>query len=113
MQWRERNVLLQVRQHLGIDQHRPVIFRAAVHDAMTDRDRIDLVLLAQPGAGRLQSRRYVGNLLALKAPVDKLDLTRPACAQSRLRADAVHLSLDLQRQVVRPLDRKYLKLDAR
>ena len=86
---------MQVRQYRGIDQHRPVVFGAAMHNAMTYRDGVDRVLFAQPGTGRLQGRRYVGNLLALKTPVDQLDPTRPACAQSRLRANAVHLPLDL------------------
>ena len=39
---RQRNVAFQSRQHVLIDPNRPVVVRAAVYDAMPDRNRIDL-----------------------------------------------------------------------
>ena len=36
MQRRQRDVALQARQNLRVDQHRLAVFRAAVNDAMAD-----------------------------------------------------------------------------
>ena len=39
MQRRERNVALESRKHVVVDQDRPIVVRAAMDDAMADRDR--------------------------------------------------------------------------
>ena len=40
MQRRKRNIPLQARKYVFVDQNRPVIVRAAMNDAMTDRDKL-------------------------------------------------------------------------
>ena len=103
---------MQGRQYLGIDQDRTVKFGSAVHDAMANRDshRCCIAAVARRRTPAARPARRVS--VAVKAAVDKLDPTGPARTQSRLRADTVDLSLDLQCELVRPFDRKYLKLDA-
>ena len=39
VQRRQRDVAFEMREHLVVDQHRPVVVGAAVHDAMADGDR--------------------------------------------------------------------------
>ena len=67
MQWSERNILLEVLEHAGVDEDRPVVARPAMHHAVPDRDRHDVVALVQPGAGRRECRRHVGDLAAFVA----------------------------------------------
>ena len=42
VQRRERDIALKIGEHLVVDQNRTVVIGAAMHDAVTDRDRIDL-----------------------------------------------------------------------
>jgi len=44
----ERNVALEMRQHLGVHLHGAVVVGAAMHDAMANGDEIDLLRRAQP-----------------------------------------------------------------
>ena len=50
MQRRERDVPLQAVQHVFRYKDGLIEFRSAVHDAMSDSDRMDVKLIAQPGA---------------------------------------------------------------
>ena len=59
VQRRERLIAFEVTEHRAIDQDRPVVFRAAMHDAMTDRDRLEFLRLAQPSRAGLQRRRDI------------------------------------------------------
>ena len=112
MQRRQADILLQVREYAGIDQHGTRVFRSAVHDPVTDSHRLHLELLAQPGAGRLQSRRHIWNVVRLEAPVDELRPIGTTPAQAWLRADPVDLASDLKLQISRALDGENLKLHA-
>ena len=43
VQRRQRHIAFELGQHLVVDQDRPVVVRAAMHDAMPDRDRLELL----------------------------------------------------------------------
>jgi hypothetical protein len=91
---RERNVALEPRQHLVVDQHGAVVVRAAVHHAMADRDQVDLLGVAQPRADFQHGGRQVGHLLHRIALIDQRFSVGAAGAQARPHADAVHLAFD-------------------
>ena len=59
MQRRERDVALEAVQHVFRHKNGLIEFRAAMHDAMADRDRMDVKLVAQPRARRVQRCRNV------------------------------------------------------
>jgi hypothetical protein len=52
-----------MRENVTVDQHRPVVCRPAVHDTMSDRSRLELLRLAQPGSCRMKRGRNVRHLL--------------------------------------------------
>ena len=79
----------------GIDQDRPVVVGAAMHDPVPDRDRIDR------RAARAARRRPCARPPARRRPRRarsrrsiELAAISTARAQPRSRADAVHLALD-------------------
>src|SRR3981189_2834891 len=57
----QRNEPLQPGYDAMVDQHRPVIIRTAMNDAMTNRHRSDTKLVAQPFACDTNCRRNVRN----------------------------------------------------
>ena len=61
MQRRERDVPLEPVQHVFRHKNGLIEFRAAVHDAMADRDRVDVKLVAQPRTRRMQRGWNVGH----------------------------------------------------
>ncbi len=113
MKRRQRNVAFQSRQYVLIDPDRPVVVRAAMHDAMPDRNRIDLQLSAQPGACCRERGRDIADGFALIAAVDQHGAIGRGDAQPRPASDAVHLALDLALQAAVLLDPEDLELDAR
>ena len=110
---RQRNVAFQSRQHVLIDPHRPVVVRAAMHDAMSDRDRIDLQLFPQPCARCRERRRNIRHGFALVAAVDQHGAIGRRDAQPRAASDPVHLALDLALEAAVLLDPEDLELYAR
>ena len=50
MQRCQGDVLLQLGKHIRIDQDRSVVFGASVDDPVPDRNRIDIMFLAEPGS---------------------------------------------------------------
>src|ERR1700745_1096422 len=71
MQRCKRNIPLQARKHVFVDQNWPVIVRAAMNDAMTDRDKLYAGGLAQPFGGDRGSRRHITNFSRCIRSVDK------------------------------------------
>ena len=69
MQRRQRYVALQARHDGLIDQHRLGMIRPTMHDAMADRNRVDLKL-TQPRAGDRHRGRNIG---------DRFDRIGPIC----------------------------------
>ncbi len=113
MQRRQRYVALQPRHDGMIDQHRPGMIRPAMHDAMADGHRVDLQLVAQPGAGdRHRGRNIRQPLRSDRSRSASGSPVGAARAQSRAAADSVHLSLDLPPQPALAFHREDLKLHA-
>ena len=69
-----------------------------MHDAVTDRGRVDVPLVAQPTGGDLQRRRHVGNLPRAVGAINDPGAILSAHPQPRARADTVHLAFDLARE---------------
>ncbi len=103
VQRRQGNVALQPGEHRVIDHHGPVVVRAAVHHAMSDRDRIDVLRDAQPRAGLLHRGGEGGGILHRICVIDH----RPSVP------DAVHLALDQAVEVAGAVGPEQLELDAR
>ena len=112
MQRRQRDEPLQAGHHAMVDQHRPVIVRTAMNDAMADGHRVDAKLVAQPFAGDAHRGRNVRDGLDRIGAVGQRIAVCAARAQSRTTADAIHLALDLPPQLPVALDREDLELDA-
>ena len=112
MQRRQRDEAFQPRHDGMIDQHRPVVIRPAMNDAMADRNRGDAKLIPQPGAGDRHGGGNVSDRFDRIGAVGHGIAGCAAGAQPRAAADAVHLSLDLPPQFAIALNREDLKLDA-
>ena len=61
MQRRERDVALEAVQHVLRHKNGLIEFRAAMHDAMAHRDRMNVEFIAQPRARCVQRCRNVGH----------------------------------------------------
>ena len=99
---------------LVVDQHRPVVVRAAVHDAMADRDG------SMSPRRRAASRRPRRARPARRARSSGARFGRPEPlpsaplgAQARPRADAVDLALRAARSSRAAVDAEDLELEAR
>ena len=112
VQRRERDETLEIGEHGRIDQDRPVVARAAMDDPMPDRDRLELLRVAQPRCRRAKRGGDVGHALARIGLVDQNRAVGRNGAQARPRADAVNLALDQAAQRAGALDAEYLELDA-
>jgi len=112
MQRREWHILLKTRKHLGVDQSRTIVVRAAVHHPVTDGGGMDALFVAQPGGCRMQRRRHIRDVLPAKFAIDRLSPISATPAQPRTRADAVDLPLDFALQLSGGLSGEYLEFDA-
>src|SRR3954454_16166449 len=112
MQGCERRVLFESCKNVLIDHDRLIVLRPAMDDPVANRGRLELLRFAQPGAGSLECRRNILQLLGWVSLINQLYLVRALRAQPRLRSDAVHLPFD-QALWPRRVRRKYLELDAR
>jgi hypothetical protein len=110
MQRRQGDVLLQIGEHAVIDQDRSIVLGTAVDDPMSDRNRIDVMFLAEPGSGGVQGRGHVGDLVAFEVLVHDVRAVGAARAQSWLRSDAVDLPFDLTGQISGACNGENLKL---
>ena len=70
MQRRQRDVPFKFCEYLAVHQNRLIVVGTAVHDAVPDRNRFDVVGRSQPGSGRKKSGRHVGDVLGSNCPVD-------------------------------------------
>ena len=61
MQRRERNVALEAVQHVFRHKDGLIEFRAAMDDAMADRNRVDVKLVAKPRTRRVQCGGNMGH----------------------------------------------------
>jgi hypothetical protein len=105
--------LLKTREDLDGDQNGPIEIRAAMHHPVTDSRGVDLLLIAQPGGGRMQCRGHIGDVLRTKLAIDSLRAFGAVTAQPRARADAVDLPLYLAGELSVRLRREDLEFDAR
>ncbi|MGX1292884.1 hypothetical protein AB7M75_002792 [Bradyrhizobium ottawaense] len=96
-----------------VDQDRADMVRPAMNDAMTDRDRRNPELVAQPVAGNRHGGGHIGHSFNRIGAIGQRIAARTAGAQARAAADAVHLSLDLTPERTVAQCRIDLKLDAR
>ena len=109
----QRNEPLQPGYDAMVDQHRPVIVRTAMNDAMTDSHRVDAKLVAQPFACDTHRGRNVRDRFYRIDAVGQRIAVRTARPQARTTANAVHLALDMPPKLPLPFNRKDLELDAR
>jgi hypothetical protein len=112
MQRCERNVFLEVCHHRFIDDHRPVVFRPAMDDPVTNGEKLQALRLAKPG--RHHGDRG-GNVCDFARRIGFVDQRRSIGGfggQPRLRADTIDLTFDQAPQRARFSNAEYLKLDA-
>ncbi len=102
----------QLLQHGGVDPHRPVEIRTAMHDAVADCANRDIRQRPQPVPDLDDGRRQVGDCARLRAAVDQHGAIGVAGAQARPRADPVQLAADAALGVA-TLHRKELELQTR
>ncbi len=90
-QW---DIALELRQHFAIDQHRLLVSRPPVNDAMAYGDEVEALGFAQPPCGRLDGGGKIGHVLRRVHSIDEGLAFDPFGAQARPRAEAVNLTLD-------------------
>jgi hypothetical protein len=96
----------------AVNTYRTIVLWSAMHDAVPNRTQIDVLLVAQPGARRLKSRRYGRNVGRIIGAIHNGLAIRPACLQTGPRRDPVKLAFDPARQLSSGVSAKHLKLDA-
>src|SRR5882762_6905605 len=102
----KRNEPLQPGYDAMVDQHRPVIVRTAMNDAMTDSHRVDAKLVPQPFACDTHRGRNVRDRFDRISAVGQRIAVCIARPQARTTANAIDLTLDLPPQLPFSLDRK-------
>ena len=102
---------LQLGYDAMVDQHRPVMVRTAMNDAMTDSHRVDAKFVPQPSACDAHCCRNVRNRFDRIGAVGQWLTVRTARPQAGTTANAIHLALDQPLQLPLSLDRKDLELD--
>ena len=112
MQGCEGHVLLEIRDHALVDDHRPVIFRPAMDDPVANRDEVEALGLPEPSRHHGNRRGNVGDLVRRIAPIDQRRPVVRLGKQPRPRADPVDLALDQAAQRAAALNAEYLELDA-
>ena len=113
VQRRKRHIARKISEHLVIDQDRAIVGRAAMDDAMADRDGLELAGVPQPdsrGPDRGRNVRHVARGVLL---VDQRRAVRAPRAQPWPHADTVHLAPDERLDLVSAGDLEDLELDAR
>jgi hypothetical protein len=91
----KRNEAFQPGYDAMVDQHRPIIVRATMNDAMTDSHRADAKLVPQPFARDIHRGRNVGDRFDRIDAVGQRIAVRTARPQARPATDTIHLPLDL------------------
>src|SRR5258707_9701250 len=91
----QRDEPLQPGYDAVVDQHRPVIVRTAMNDAMTDGYRADAKFVPQPSACDAHRGRNVRNRFDRVGAVCQGIAVHAVCPQPRTAADAIDLALDL------------------
>ena len=109
----QRDVSLQLRQYVLIDSDRPVVIRAAMHDAMSDGHRLNPHIVPQPSTRHRQRCGDVADGFIFITAVDQHGAVGPGGAQPRPASDAIYLALDLALQAAVLRDPKHLEFDAR
>jgi hypothetical protein len=97
----------------NIDQHRLLVSRPAVNDAMAHGDEVYALRFAQPRSGGLDGGGKIGDLIRGIRPVDQRLLVDALRAKTRPRADALDLALDQPAQLLASIRREDLELEAR
>jgi hypothetical protein len=106
MQRGQRDEPLQPGDDAVVDQHRPVIVRTAMNDAMTDGHRADAKFIPQPSACDTHRGRNVRNRFDRIGAVGQRFAVLAARPQARTTADAIHLALDQAPQLPSPSTEK-------
>ena len=112
MKRRQRDIALEPREHVGVDENRTIKIGASMHDAVPDRSGVDTQLISQPRACRLQRDRHAGHSIFIVSAVHRAAGILAAGSQPRSRADAIHLTFDLAHELVAALQRKDLEFHA-
>src|ERR1043165_384901 len=108
----KRRIPLKSRKNALINEYRSIVFRPAMHHAVANGGRLDLLRFAQPRACGLERCGDILELLGRVGLVDQLLFVGSLSAQPRLRADGVNLPL---KQTMRPggAGCEHLEFDAR
>ena len=113
MERRERDVALQAVENLLRHENGLIEVRAAMHDAVADCDRMDVKLVAQPRARRMQRGRNVGHCFRGIRSLDQNLAFGRLRGQVRLCSDTFDLAFKLAAEGAGLIDAEELKLDAR
>jgi hypothetical protein len=112
MQRSERDVALEAVQHVFRNENRLIEFRATMHDAMADGDGIDVKLVAEPRARRVQRCRNVRHGFIRVGSLDQNLTFSRLRGQMRLGPDAFDFALDLAADAASLIDGEDFELDA-
>ena len=113
VQRRQRDVALQARDNLLVDDDRLVEIGAAMNDAVADRDEGGLLRLAEPVAHRRHRCSNIGYFVRRKSLVDQRRPVLAFGAQRRANADTVHLPAEQAPRLPSFANREYLEFYAR
>src|SRR5215470_3928496 len=113
MQRRQRRIALQALEHALIKENRPIVFGAAMDNAMTYGDKVEALLLAQPTRRLLDCGSNIWYGLTRVLSIDEDGLAIPFGPQPRPCTNAVHLALDQTSELRDVIYSEYLKLYAR
>ena len=112
MQRRQRNIALKLGQHGAVDEDRLVVIRAAMNDAMTDREKIELLRFTQPVANGLDCGGHVWNRFDFEIAIDQRGSVGVVGAKPRPCPDAIHLPLDQRFEITSIMRSVHLEFDA-
>ncbi|CFN72128.1 Uncharacterised protein [Bordetella pertussis] len=113
VQRRQRGEIVQLRQHVVVDQHRRIVLGAAMHHAVTDGAGRAAQVAAEPGAQHFLGARHVGRVRGRHVALEQGVAVLGADAQVRARpADAVELAAQGGPQLVALGDLVQVELEA-
>ena len=108
----ERDVSLQLREHVAIDDNRFIVSRTTVNDAMADRNQLHSLRFSQP-VGRGGNRgRNIADFVRRVRSVNKRRSVARLGAQTRLSANSIHLAFNQPRWISVLWKPKNLEFDA-
>jgi hypothetical protein len=109
MQRRERRILLQTCKHVVVNENGPVIFWSAMDHTVTNRNKLELLVLMQPPPRHGDCGPDVWHLIPTVFPVNQNGLVIGLSAQPRPSANAIHLASHKPNQRCGAIDPEHLK----